>query len=184
MESDQKKVRWQCLRGPALSLRHFPSSLFKVTNLILTPFGKPVCGWVEPPTVHVSGSQISISVTKYPPKNNLKEESFILAPGFRDFCPCLLGTFVLGTVLKQNVTTEGMVEYRSSTPAPEKNEGEGRKGKERGEGKTGKEREFECSWTRFLIYSSHAPSGPLSRLGPASQSSCCFSKGPSPGTKP
>ena len=81
-------------------------------------------------------------MTKYPPKSNLKEESFILAPGFRDFCPCLLGTFVLGTVLKQNVTTEAMVEYRSSSPAPEKDEGEGRKEKERERG-GGEERERE-----------------------------------------
>lgn len=81
-----------------------------------------------------------------------------MAPGFRDFCPCLLGAFVLGTVLKQqNITTEEMVEYSSSIPSPEKDEGE-RSGEEKGRwGEREGEREFECSWTRFLIYSSHAP---------------------------
>lgn len=115
-------------------------------------------GVLNHPLFTCEESQISISVTKYPPKSNLKEESFILAPGFRDFCPCLLGAFVLGTVLKQqNITTEEMVEYSSSTPSPEKDEGE-RSGEEKGRwGEREGEREFECSWTRFLIYSSHAP---------------------------
>lgn len=45
--------------------------------------------------------------TPTPKKINLKEESFILAPGFRDFCPWLAGAFVLGTVVKQNFPTEG-----------------------------------------------------------------------------
>lgn len=114
-------------------------------------------GVLNHPLFTCEESQISISVTKYPQKSNLKEESFILAPGFRDFCPCLLGAFVLGTVLKQqNVTTEEMVEYSSSSP-PKKNEGE-RRGEETGRGREREgEREFECSWARFLIYSSHAP---------------------------
>lgn len=178
MEPDQKKVHDSVCEVPLCHLGIFLLRYSKpVTDSILTQkqdctFGKPGCGWVKPPTVHVWGSQISISVTKLPPppqkKSNLKEESFILAPGFRDFCPCLL-------VLKQNVTTEGMVEYRSSSPAPEKDEGEGRKEKERERGEGGervregnRERELECSRTRFLIYSSHAPSGPLSQPGPAS----------------
>lgn len=120
MEPDQKKVRRQCLRGPAPALGIFLLRYSRsVTDSILrsrtAPLESQSVGVLNHPLFTCEESQISISVTKYPQKSNLKEESFILAPGFRDFCPCLLGAFVLGTVLKQqNVTTEEMVKYSSS----------------------------------------------------------------------
>lgn len=91
----------------------FFNLFFKQTQFLLKSRAAPFENQsVSVFTTHCSHvSRFSISVTKYhsptPQKINLKEESFILAPGFRDFYPWLAGAFVLGTVVKQNFPTEG-----------------------------------------------------------------------------